>query len=86
MYQRNEPWADEEVGNTPIIAAKLNHMEQGIADAAAVADAALNRLDTGVGTGGGTGGGGGWVIGVTVDPTLYPDGTAIAEIPPGLFN
>jgi hypothetical protein len=36
-------WADGASGNTPITATRLNAIEQGIADAAAAADAAVKR-------------------------------------------
>jgi lysophospholipase L1-like esterase len=39
-----QTWADDEAGDTPITAAKLNHIEQGIEDAAVVADQATTAL------------------------------------------
>lgn len=42
MVYEPQEWQDDESGGTPIIAASLNHMESGIAQAGADADAALS--------------------------------------------
>lgn len=45
MAYTKQTWADGEAGGTPIDAASLNHLEDGVASAAGVADAAQAAAD-----------------------------------------
>lgn len=46
MAYEPQTWADGEEGGTPITAAALNHLEAGVGDAAAAADAAAAEAAT----------------------------------------